>query len=403
MGKLLLYIFGFCELEIVGAAPQWALNRLASSRIAFWDVEWLDELTVRIRVRVGDTEQAKLRITGAMCESKILRTAGIQVIGKKLIRRPVLLFSLGINILLLVWLSNFVLFYHVVGNEAVPDEAILRTLEGLGVGFGQYGPDIDPQAIKDHVLNLLPELSWITVTQSGCRATVVVREKPETEEIEDRKGFGHIVASQSGVITKQEVYVGQSMVEVGDAVLEGELLVSGMVNLDRVVMLRKAKAEIFAMTTRQIAVEIPIDFQQKCYTGEVWRCVWLTIGQKRIKIFGNSGISCTDCDKMIETKKLTLPDGFELPITVLVESFYGYTTQEQKLPEVTAQVLLSAYAQACVSQQMIAGEILHTDQQFGERDGCYVLDAQFACQEMIALPVQADETKEEQNYDGTNS
>jgi len=403
MRELVLYLRGYCELQITGASPQWALNRLTECNIAFWRVVWIDAVTVRLRVLTRDLKRAQMQAASAMCDTALLRATGILLWAKAVKRRPVLLIMIAVQAMLLFCLSQFVLFYEITGNTKIPDEMITRGLESLGIGFGAYGPDIDSQTVKDHMLNILPELQWITVNQNGCRAEVVVRERPETPVPVDRKGFGHVIASQSGVIVRQDVYAGQALYAVGDAVLKGELLVSGIVDLERVCILRNAQAEIYAWTTRNKTTVIPAAFGQKYYTGEQWKCVWLTVGKRRIKIFGNSRISTAECDKMIETKKLTLGDGLELPVSVTVETYRSFTVQQGLLSQMSAQLLLDTYTRSSVLSEMVAGEILYADQMMTLHENCYILETKMTCQEMIALPIQADWTKEEQDYDGTNS
>ena len=59
----------------------------------------------------------------------------------------------------------------------MPDEEILRALEQNGVGIGTFSFSLDPEGLRNRVLLEIPELSWLTVNVSGCRATVQVRER----------------------------------------------------------------------------------------------------------------------------------------------------------------------------------------------------------------------------------
>ena len=173
-------------------------------------------------------------------------------------------------------------------------------------------PDIRPQWIKDHLLNTLTDLQWITVTQNGCLAQVVVRERPETPETEDRRQLSHVVAARDGVIVSQSILAGQALCKVGDTVQAGQRLVSGIVDLDWTYAVENAKAEIYAYTHRTGTVVTPDSGYIKEATGETVRCLWLEVGKCRIKIFGNSGILEASCDKMWERQPLTLPGGYEL-------------------------------------------------------------------------------------------
>lgn len=390
MREVIWFLRGYLILKITGAAPGWALNRLAKARIPFWRVTWRDCFTVEICVLRKDREKAEAVIAAAMCEHQCLQKVGMQTAFGGLLHRPVLLIMLALSIASVVMIPKFVLFYTVTGNETVPDQVILRTLQELDVGFGTFGPDIHPQDIKNHMLNLLPQLQWITVTQNGACAEVIVRERPPAAEIENRKGFSNIVASQSGVITQQSILAGQAVHKVGDVVQKGELLVSGIVDLERVFTVENANAEIYARTWREKEAVIPAEYGQKIYSGGDWTCRWLIIGAKRIKIFGNSGISTAACDKMIETRTLSLPGGYIFPISLVTETFRPYTQEAARLSSAAAQLLLEDFAQRTVLSQMVAGEILESRSALLEQDGCYRLSAVLECHEMIAAAVKAD-------------
>ena len=205
-GKLL----GQTVLELFGADPAAALNRLTAGRIPFWDIVWKDQFTVSVVVPSKAVGQARAAAEKAMCEVREGRQSGALPWLRRLLRRPVLVLCLLFNLAAALILPQFVFFYEVVGNETVPEAQILRALEELGVGFGTFGPDIRPQWIKDHMLNLIPELQWITVTQNGCLAQVVVRERLELPETEDRKARAHVVATKSGGRTNQYILAGQA-------------------------------------------------------------------------------------------------------------------------------------------------------------------------------------------------
>ena len=390
MRELIWYLRGYLTLEIRGATPGWAMNRLTAARVPFWGVVWRDSFTLEVCVLLRDRQRAEQAVAAAQCESRLVEKTGLRWSVGGLRRRPVLLVMLAVALLSVSVVSNYVLFYSVSGNETVPDEVILRELEALGVGFGTFGPDIKPQWIKDHILNTIPQLQWITVTQNGCRAEVVVRERPAPAETEERRDFANVIATRSGVITEQSILAGQAMHQVGDVVEKGELLVSGIVDLERVYAVENAQAEIYARTWRTQTSVIPAEYGEKAYTGGDWKCVWLVVGEKRIKIFGNSGISAVACDKMIETKNLSLPDGLTLPVALVVETFSPYDLEAGSLSETAAQQLLSSFAEETARQDMVAGEILQRDFVLVKRDGCFCLSSVLECHEMIAAQIKAD-------------
>lgn len=383
-------LLGQVELVIRGPDPAWALNRLCMARIPFWGVDWRDSFTVVLTVPSRAVDQAREAVRAAMCDCETGSVRGLPRLLGRLVRRPVLLVLLFLNLAAALVLPRFVFFYTVTGNETVPEAQILRALDDQGVGFGIYGPDIRPQWIKDHLLNTLTDLQWITVTQNGCVAQVVVRERPETPETEDRRQLSHVEATRDGVIVSQSVLAGQALCKVGDTVKAGQRLVSGIVDLERTYTIENAQAEIYANTRRTGTVVTPDRSYIKEAAGETVRCLWLQVGKRRIKIFGNSGILEASCDKMEKRQPLTLPGGYELPVALIWETYTPYTLRETALTETAAQLLLAEYAETVTSADMVAGEILARDLDLTVRRGIYRLDWDMDCREMIARSVEFD-------------
>ena len=389
MVKLWYALRGYTVMEICGASPGWALNRLTQAKIAFWDVIWLDALTLRLKVFRGKEKKTAALAQQAMCECRTVERGGLIQSLHGLRFRPVLLTMLLLDLLCVLVLPCFLFFFSVEGNETVPEQLILRELEAAGVNFGTYGPSIYPRSVKDHMIHALPRLQWVTVFQHGCRATVVVREREEIPQTQTKKGLANVVATQGGVITQQAVFVGQAQYQVGDTVAKGDVLVSGVVDLERTYLLERAHAEIFARTWREICVCTPSNYREKQDYGRPNRCIWLILGDRRIKIFGNSGISYDSCDKMINTKTMTLPQGLQLPLSLEMETFYPYSPAEKELGKEAAEVLLAEYALADAKGRMQAGEILDHRHKIEKKGGLYRMEAVLECHEMIARTVEA--------------
>jgi len=384
MNKLYRYIRGYATASLCGVALDVVLNGLAREKIAFWDVAWLDSFNVKVSVFCADVNRVSEIAEANMCATDAIAICGFKKYSGSVLRRPVLIFGMLLALIVVLYAQNFLLFYSVSGNVEIPSEHILQKLEEIGIGFGTYGPDVKPKWIKDHLLNELPQLQWITVTQNGSLAQVVVRERPETPTISNKKGYANIIAGYDGIITSQSVLSGQAVKKVGDPVVEGEMLVSGVIDHEIKYSVVYAKAEIFARTWRNEKVVTPEKCLVKHYIDEEAVCVWIELGKKRIKIFGNSGISYTGCDKMIDKINITLPGGYQLPLSVCVEHFVSYEEKGMTVDLQQAQLVLGTSAVNNIMQQMRAGEILSESSVMTCADGRYQLDVQFECHEMIA-------------------
>lgn len=390
MWRIIWFFLGWRRVRLTGASPQWSLNALSARRVAFRDVARVDEFTIETTILTRDFDAARAAAERAMCQIDVLKSGGFGVTFAGLRRRwgLVLLLTLAVAVAAL-FLPHFVLFYEVSGNETVPEELILRNLKELGVGFGTYGPSIKPQWIKNHMLRRIPKLQWITITQNGCCAKVIVRERPETPTVNDRKTPRNVVASRAGVLTRVSVLEGNALCKVGDVVGEGELLVSAYTDFGYKISVSGALAEIYAETSRRSCAVIPDKTLKKVPNGEKRTQVSLVIGQKRVNIFGNSSIQTPECDKITTYRTLTLAGGYTFPITLEITHISGYDTVEEDTDAAWAQQMMRQLAREDVQRDMIAGQILSESFSLEHEGGGLRLYSVFSCEEMIARMTRA--------------
>lgn len=390
MKRFFDFIRGTAVVQLSGAEPQRCLNRFASERLPFWDVKLVDDYTLTCRVYRRDLEFAARQAGRAMCTCTILRHEGLRREFYGLRRRKLLLLGSLLVLAGLIVLPNFVWTVQVQGNVEIPEEQILQELETLGVHFGAWGPSIESRKIKNEMLCRLGDLRWLAVNCSGGKATVLVSERTKSEPTVSKRQVTNLIACRDGVVTEMSVLNGFPVCKVGQAVRKGQLLVSGYADWEYCTQATRSLGEIYAMTQRKITVRIPVTCLKKVYTGETHRTVYLTVGRKRIKISGNSGISTPNCDKMVEEKPLALPGGYQFPLKLTVETCRMYELEPRALEKAEAEDLLLQYAQRTMTGEMVAGTILQQDHKLRKNGETYEMTVVAGCREMIAVSEPAE-------------
>lgn len=213
--------------------------------------------------------------------------------------------------------------------------------------------------------------------------------------------FTNLVAVRPGILTTVDVYNGFSEVKSGDAVVTGQILVSGIADWTTHTQITRSLGEIFAMTLHQKTYLLPLEIEKKCYTGREFRQVSLILGRKRIKISGNSGISYPSCDKMIIRRVCTLPGDYQFPLILETAVYKEFTLESEQRTKQAAEQQLAAYSEAYVRSQTVAGILLSRTDTLTEKDGCFRLDASISCEEMIARERAGEWNKEV--TDGTDN
>lgn len=400
MQKWVNFLRGSVEVEVTGAFPERFLNLCAQEGVGFWALEWPDGNTLRLRTARRDKKRLEPLARRVMCQLSFRRSAGVPAFLSGFRRRYALLLGFALCLCAVAVLSRFVLTVEVEGNERVPTQAILQELARLGVRPGAYGPAIDARQTGNEALLALEELSWISINLRGTRAQVLVRERTPKPEIVDESVPAHVVADGSGIITDMEVFTGQALVQEGDTVLEGEVLISGLVELrepqysevDFGTLTVRAAGTVRARTWRTLTAVIPLEAQGKVYTGrEVSR--WsLTIFSHRLQFYKNGGISYERYDKIKNTHILTLPGGREMPLTLTRERIREYDRSTLSINAQAGEELLRQRLTQRLEERVSAnqGEVRSMEFTAVRRDGLLTVTLTAECSEMIGKTQEFD-------------
>ena len=371
------------EAEIVGADIPGILTQCAEKGISIASVGQKDTLTVTVMI-----DQKNLAALTVICQRKgasisNTRRRGLSLGVNSMWKRPVLLGVMGFLLVLTLWLPERVLFVNVDGYADVSPLEILNAAQQCGIHFGATRSLVRSEEVKNALLDEMPSLQWVGVNTKGCVAILSVREKQE-EQKPQNKAVSSLVAIRDGIVITGTATAGELRCKPGQVVRSGEVLVSGYTDCGISVRAEKAKGEIFALTVRPLTVVTPLRYGQKGSYGEEMKKISLIIGKKRINLSKDSGISYATCDKIREEYVLTLPGGFALPVTLIVDRYYLWDMAEVSAESPEGSLLSRNAAEAYLMESMVAGEILDTilSESFGE--SLYRLEGQFLCSEMIA-------------------
>ena len=371
---------GFAELELICADPALAMSQIREAGIPVYHA-WVDDGDIVIHLTI---ERGYFRQLWKLADKKgygirLKKRHGLYWSARLALHRPVLLIGIFLFLMVTLYLPSRVLFFEVDGNITIPTKLILEKCKECGITFGISRAEVRSEKMKNALLEAIPQLQWAGINTSGCTAIISVQERSQTDEIETENAVSSIVASTDGVITKCTATAGNLVCKPGQAVIAGEVLISGYTDCGICIRATKAQGEVFAKTKRSLTVISPQIWSQKGNSQRTEKKFALIIGKKRINFYKDSGILGGTCDKMYLEHYLTLPGGFRLPVIWITE-VYTYRSESQiQIDEPS----LSVFAQNYLRQQMISGAILTHREQIISQDGVFLLEGRYICTEMI--------------------
>ena len=396
MQAIINFLRGSVLFTVTGAFPERFLNLCAQAGVGFWDLEWLDPHTLRLRVSRRDARRVGPLAEKVLCEARARRHLGFPYFLAGFRKRYALLLGLALSLAAVCLLSRFVLTIEVSGNETVSTAAILTELSRQGVRVGAYGPGLDVRRISQESLLRLDGLAWMSINLHGTRAEVLVREKLPEPEVRDESTPANVVAQADGVILDLEVLDGQAAFREGEAVLRGEVVISGTIDLrepeysavDAGQRLVHARGNVWARTYRTLTAQIPLEAQVKRYTGEE-ETQWSLLALGRtVNFFGKGGVFSEGYDKIVETHPLTLPGGRVMPLALRRTEYRAYVTEPAALNAGAARSMLEERLlerlDALIGED---GEVLDTVFTVREEDGMLAVTLRAECREQIGREV----------------
>ena len=376
-------VSGMIELELSSGSIADALSAMNRHNIAVYCVRSETELSARMVVTQKDYQKLCALTEKRGDRVRLLRRRGIYWPLRNLLSRPVLLWGLVFLLASVMYMPTRVLFVQVEGNTKIPAGKILSAAEECGIRFGASRREVRSEKVKNALLSLVPELQWAGVNTTGCVAIISVREGAESSAQQKIPQVSAMIACRDGIIERCTATSGNLLVSPGQAVKEGQQLISGYTDCGFVIQATHAEGEVFAKTSRNLEVIMPSKYLHKDQKVKEMKKYSLVIGKKRINLCNSSRIWDATYDRMYKEYAVTLPGGFRLPVVLCVEQYILRHVSEQVLQQTDAARELSAFASSYLRQQMVAGKVLQKAQTMRYEAGVFGLDGNYTCSEMI--------------------
>ena len=297
-----------------------------------------------------------------------------------------ILIGLMLSLILVLLSERFVWDVRVKGMQTMTEAEVIDELRECGFGVGSYIPSFSASQLENRVLIASDRIAWIAIQMDGTVARVQILEHVEADPEEDQIRPANLVAAADGQIEYLQLYRGNSVVTVGQAVRKGELLVSGLYdNALTGYRYTRAAGQVMARTEHVYRIEIPLSYEEKQYDEE--RCFRITLNffEKELKILKNSRNDNTMCDIIKKDKGLELFGVSSLPIFLALE--YECPYRYETVTRTHEEALQVAYAELSESLFGLAenAQLLQKNVSTEMTDSSVILTCTVLCIENIAL------------------
>lgn len=284
--KIWNYFRGYVIIRVEGLTLEKFLNLALNKDIYLWDIERIEYTVIEGKVSLEGFKALREVVKTVGCRVYIIDKKGFPFLLEKIRKRKMFGIGFIIFIALIIFLSSFIWSIEILGNEKIKDEEIIKFLNSIDVSSGKMKYNIDFENIKNKIFDEFDEFSFVSVEMRGTKLFINVKEQELPPEKIDTKTPCNIVAKKKGVIKKVIARNGKSIVEEGQVVEKGQVLITGIIKDESMEenILVHSDGEVLAITRYAYTMEEAIEKEIKEETGEVYIRKELKFGEKGIQI-----------------------------------------------------------------------------------------------------------------------
>lgn len=262
-------------MKIEGFRPERLLEQAAEKGLELRNVRYTCQTCI-VCVVTPETLKGLRRIAGARYMITELERKGPGYSVQRFFSLPFKAAGAALVLAIVIIQSFFVRTVEIDGYRGIPETELRQCLTEAGVKEGAYIPGIDWDGATSRIYEVFPQITWVQLVYDGRKVFLNISEADANTEDEeqwlsgetaDERPYCNIVAERDGYIEDISVFRGTALVEKGDYVTRGQVLISGRVPLQPTVYDEDQPEEYYVRAAGEIRATVPyrLTFNQERY------------------------------------------------------------------------------------------------------------------------------------------
>lgn len=313
---------GYVKLRLHGYSPERFLNLCNARGLEVWGLGCNREGDYEFYMTVAGCRRIKPLVRKARVRLRITGRFGLPFFIYKYKKRWYYAAGILSFFLVLYVMSLFIWDIQFEGNYRYTYDTLIRYLDSQDVDYGMLKSRIHCEDLETSLRTSFPEITWVSARVSGTRLLVHIKENEVLSTVPDQDRTPcDIVAARSGTITSMVVRQGIPMVSQGEAVEEGQVLVSGRIpiiddNGEEVnAYTVHADADVEARTAREYETSFPLLHRERVGTGRRRRGWYVKAGTWSFTLLMPTR-GKGEWDYAMDEQQLKLFSNFYLPLYI---------------------------------------------------------------------------------------
>ena len=226
---------GYLYLNVKGPYLHRFLNLCTKEGLHIWNITEVPVHNVSLCMSIYDFWLIRSIARSTKTKVSITKKKGFPIWCKK---HPFMKWSPLFVLILIccfIYSRTFLWDIAITGNQEIDNQQILEILEDENIGKWTKGIQIDCSYLEKRLRKEFKEISWISISYESSNLTIQIKESsyPDISPNEDstKPVYNHIAAKWDGTITSIVVLKGTAVVDAGDMVRKGQILLKGEYNV----------------------------------------------------------------------------------------------------------------------------------------------------------------------------
>lgn len=243
MLKLFYFFRGYLWIRVSGGGASRFINLCGIRHMMLWDIRKEDD-SYTMCISLKSFFEMKDIVRKTSTRVVVLKRIGLPFYLSGVKKRWFFPAFLVMVAVLFLMSQLFLWNIHIQGNQTISEESVMLLLEELEIKKGILLRKVDTELLEKEMRKAFPSITWISVYLEGNSLTLHLKEndKPIPEEtqtqekphkegfLEEEKGMD-ICANKAGRVVSIVMRTGTPMVQIGDEVEVGDVLIQGSVEI----------------------------------------------------------------------------------------------------------------------------------------------------------------------------
>ena len=226
--KLLLrLILGYVRIEVEGYYIERFINICTNRKILIWNLKRQKGVKLYLNIGINEFKSIADIAKKTNCKVRILKKRGIPFVLHRYKKRKIFSVFLILVAAIIFTSSRYIWNVEILVKDELPIENIQKDIEELGIKKGVLKSKIDTEKIINELQLKRDDIAWVGIDIEGTKVKVSIVKADKSPEILNSTDYCNIVATKSGIIKKITAQNGTAVVNVGDEVQKGDILIAG--------------------------------------------------------------------------------------------------------------------------------------------------------------------------------